>query len=452
MLSLPIIGQAAPLSPLAPTGEAPWLHVVPGSPPLVLLVHGSQLYEVDAATAERLEAGDPAALAELRPLATAGGALRLDEVTPPSAPTALSLNLAQTCNLGCHYCYADEGRFQGQPRLMPEPIALAAIDRLIDGAPGGQVTVGFIGGEPFLHRELIHRAVAHARARGAGAGVTVRFSVTTNGTLLREQDVALLREHAFAVSVSLDGDAATHDRHRPARDGRGSHARALAALAPLLADPGAARLAARATVTRDDLRVDERVRALLALGFHEAGVSPARTGPAAELLLRDEDWPRFLVAMVDAAEAELARVRAAGGRAPFRFGNLAIALKQIHRGACRPLPCGAGYNYLSVSAEGHYFTCHRTIDDPRFAVGDAAHGPDLAARGRFVATRHVDRQEPCRRCWARYLCGGGCHAEVAVVGRAGCDYIRGWLDYCLRAYTAVAGELPHLLTASEGLS
>jgi hypothetical protein len=64
------------------------------------------------------------------------------------------------------------------------------------------------------------------------------------------------------------------------------------------------------------------------------------------------------------------------------------------------------------------------------------HQLDAGARGivvPMVTTRIVDRQEPCRACWARYLCGGGCHAEVAEVGRAGCDYIRGWLDYSLRA-------------------
>jgi len=48
--------------------------------------------------------------------------------------------------------------------------------------------------------------------------------------------------------------------------------------------------------------------------------------------------------------------------------------------------------------------------------------------------RHVHRQDPCHRCWARYLCGGGCHHEVIARGRPACDYIRGWLHYCLGAY------------------
>ena len=153
--------------------------------------------------------------------------------------------------------------------------------------------------------------------------------------------------------------------------------------------------------------------------------------------------------MKRAADEELARVRKSAGQHPIRFSNLGAALREIHMGTCRPLPCGAGSNYVSVSAEGCYYTCHRTIDDPRFLLGDQKQGPAYKARRAFLARRHVDRQEPCRSCWARYLCGGGCHAEVAQVGRDGCDFIRGWLEHCLRAYADLARDLPHLFEIRE---
>lgn len=422
----------------------PWLHVVQGSPPLALVVRGTQVYAIDSDTAARIADDDPTVLAEFRALEAAQGELAMGDVTPPASPSSLSLNVAQACNLGCHYCYANEGRFGGNARLMSESVALKAIDRLIESAaPGGRVTVGFIGGEPLLNRSVVHRAVEHAHARARERDVLVGFSMTTNGTLVSQDDISLFRDSAFAISVSLDGDATIHDRRRPAHDGAGSHARAVDALAPLLADPGATKLAARATVTRDEMAVADRVRALIGLGFHEVGVSPARTGPRQELLFRDEDWPTYLLEMMSAAEEEMIRLRKEGG--PIRFGNLGIAIKEIHRGACRPLPCGAGYGYVSVSAEGRYFTCHRTVDEKRFLLGDVSVGTDFKARARFLNDAAVDRQKPCSGCWARYLCGGGCHAEVAAVGRSGCDFVRSWLEHCLRTYNTVAVEMPELL-------
>jgi uncharacterized protein len=50
--------------------------------------------------------------------------------------------------------------------------------------------------------------------------------------------------------------------------------------------------------------------------------------------------------------------------------------------------------------------------------------------------------QPCSTCWARYLCGGGCYHEVARRGRPGCDYIRGWLAFCLGAYAELSMIYP----------
>jgi uncharacterized protein len=99
-----------------------------------------------------------------------------------------------------------------------------------------------------------------------------------------------------------------------------------------------------------------------------------------------------------------------------------------------------------VDVDGAYSTCHRTVGDPRFQVGAPA-APSEAARRRFLASRLVDRQEPCRSCWARYLCGGGCHAEVVQAGRDNCDLICGWLDYCLGRYPALRCEFPELFSS-----
>jgi len=269
----------------------------------------------------------------------------------------------------------------------------------------------------------------------------VTFSVTTNATRLTASDIDLLRQNAFSVSVSLDGLGEQNDRHRKSRSGSSS-LMAIDHIRPLLEDPGAARIVARATVARNDLRVAERVADLSGVGFQEVGVSPLRSSADPSLQLRGDDWGAFLAEMIRAAEADWCRVQRGGD---WRFSNVAIALKELERGSCRPLPCGAAAGYVSVGAGGDYFTCHRTIDDPRFRIGDLAHGLDAAARSRFLTDRHVDRQEPCRSCWARYLCGGGCHAEVVNAGRTGCDYIRGWLEYCIGLHDRVLSERPDLL-------
>ncbi|RHW25389.1 SPASM domain-containing protein [Nocardioides immobilis] len=436
---------------LVSTAEPPWFHVLDGAAPMVLVMAGSLLFEVDPSLAELLAAGDPSAEAELA-RSVDGRTDELEGLGPLPRPRAISLNVAQSCNLSCNYCYADEGRFGGTPVHMSVTVARRAIDDLVAGAhPGERVTVGFIGGEPLLGRAVVHDAVRHATDRAAESGVVVGFSITTNATVIDAADLDLFRSHPFAVTVSLDGSEATHDRHRSGRNGSGSWRRAVDRIRPLLEEPGLSHVSARATVTRDDLDIAGRVAALGAVGFREIGVSPARTGPDASLLIQPSDWNAYLTSMIDAGEDELARLRGETGIRRWRFSNLSSALTEIHRGTCRPLPCGAAYGYVSVDAGGSYATCHRTIGDPRFALGGPGALSD-AARRTFLEERLVDKQEPCRSCWARYLCGGGCHAEVIESGRHGCDMIRGWLEQCLMWYPQAQSTFPELFSQMEQVS
>ena len=80
---------------------------------------------------------------------------------------AMSLAVAQKCNLGCTYCYAQQGTFGGTAGNMPPDVAKAAIDRLVRGAePGETLTLAFMGGEPLVNRRTLHASTRYAAADG----------------------------------------------------------------------------------------------------------------------------------------------------------------------------------------------------------------------------------------------------------------------------------------------
>lgn len=412
----------------------------------VLVVDGSRIYDLEAPA----EGPPGAAPQDLESLAQALAASlvgtpqeeRYVDGRPLSPPPlqSLSLNVAQACNMACSYCYADAGRFGGRARRMSRETARAAVDRLIaESEPGAALTVGFMGGEPLLHRELVHDTARYAAAAARDSGRSCSFSLTTNGTLLDEGDAELFAELAFSVAVSIDGDRRTHDAERPMADGSGSYERLLAGLAVMERQGRPRNLSARVTVTAKSGELLPILDHLIGLGFDEVGFAAVLVSPDPALCLGAEDFPRFLAHMIACGEKALSELRA--GRV-YPFGNFMTALEQIHRGSHRPYPCGAGAAYLSVNAEGDLFACHRLIDDPRWAMGSVSGGSDVEARAQHLRQRHVDRQEPCRSCWARYLCGGGCYHEVTRRGRPGCDYIRGWLEFCLGAYAELSACSP----------
>jgi uncharacterized protein len=372
----------------------------------------------------------------------------VDDAPVQSPPVrALSLAVAQKCNLGCTYCYAQEGGFGSAPKSMPREKALEAVDLLLETAGrGDRVNLAFLGGEPLTNRAVVRSATEHAAA-AARKGATVTFSITTNGTLVTEEDGEFFERHAFAVTVSIDGVGEAHNRLRSFKGGSGSYARILTRVKPLLERQRRMQVSARATVTPANLRLRETLDGLIALGFHSVGFSPMLSSPTGRGEMGGGDLETMLEQMVECGE-EFERRVIAGRRYPFL--NLATALREIHRGTHRPYPCGAGAGYFGVSAEGGLYACHRFVEDEEGAMGSVSAGVDSGRQNDWLASRHVHRQEPCRSCWARYLCGGGCHHEVIRRGRPACDYIRGWLHYCLQAYARLSEQRPDYFASSLG--
>jgi uncharacterized protein len=417
-----------------------------------LVVDASRVYDVSEELAGKLAAaGRLGGAAAERDVLEAYGLFQPAAIsraleTPPV--NAIALAVSQHCNLGCGYCYADGGGFGSDPKHMPWPTARAAIDRLLDGVPaGGRARIAFLGGEPLLNRKVLRRATEYATERAAAKHQSLGFALTTNATALSEDDARFLAAYGFSVTVSMDGERELHDALRPTVAGSGRYDRIIARLPPLLALQGETpkvgglpmQVTARMTVTPRHRALRDSVEHLMGLGFHSVGVSPSLSARDPSLQLGPDDLDALLAQMIECA-SEFERRTVLGEHYP--FSNMQAAMQEIHRGTHRPLPCGAGAGYLGVDADGGLSACHRFVGDQRAAMGSVSEGVDDVARARWLNTRHVDGQEPCRSCWARYLCGGGCHHEVLNRGRVACDFIRGWLDHCLRAYVRIAEQRP----------
>ncbi|MEQ9077152.1 MAG: radical SAM protein [Sandaracinaceae bacterium] len=409
--------------------------------PMLFVVDGSRVYDIDAETdrtlARAIEDGRVEVVLDELSVARLNA---IDDAVPEMPVRAISLAIAQKCNLACTYCYAQQGHFGGPERAMSLDTARRAVDALIaESAPGDRVQVSFLGGEPLVNRAAVRQATEHAVRRGAERGVEVGFAITTNGTLLDAEDGAFFEEHGFAVTVSMDGPPEVHNRLRPTRGGRGTHTRIMRRVAPLLAMQRRMQVSARVTVTPFNLCLVDTLDHLLEVGFHSVGFSPMLASPSGAGELDAEQLGRMLEQMVQCGRRAVHAMR---GGERYAFSNLVNALREIHRGTHRPYPCGAGAGYVGVSATGQVSACHRFVDDASGDLGHVDDGLALPRRRAWLAERHVHQQRPCDECWARYLCGGGCHHEVIHRGRPACDYIRGWLHFCLTAYAELLAAAP----------
>ena len=158
--------------------------------------------------------------------------------------TDITLVLTERCNLRCPYCYVPQQE-DGAGRAMSEEVALAAVDRFLDRAPAGkELSISFFGGEPFLERGLMERVVDHARSRRP-EGLT--FSAPTNGTLLDDDALDLVRRSGMSLALSVDGTSPA--AQRPDARGRSTMERLEAAI-PAVRDQDPM---TRMTVTPDNV-------------------------------------------------------------------------------------------------------------------------------------------------------------------------------------------------------
>jgi len=416
----------------------------------VLLPNGNRIYEIDDDDFRALAAADgdePRVTALLASLGLDAPPFVDDRPLTDPPLRAISLAVAQKCNLGCTYCYAQQGSFGGAAKNMPLATAVAAIDLLLrDAAAGDRVNVAFLGGEPLLNRAVVRGATEHAARAAAAKGVCVTFSITSNGTLLTADDARFFEDHGFAVTLSVDGVGDVHDALRPRKGGGGTFDALMQRAEPLLRLQRRMQVSARVTVTPSNLALRATLDDLLGRGFHGVGFSPMLFAPAGDVEMHAAELELMLAEMIDCGD-EFRRRVIAGQR--YAFTNAANAMREIHRGTHRPYPCGAGAGYLGVSADGDLAACHRFVDDDLGAMGDVAGGIDRARQSQWLAERHVARQEPCRSCWARYMCSGSCHHEAMHRGRAACDFIRGWLHYCLETYVALLRDRPDYFEVAQ---
>lgn len=442
---LPVIelNQTELLPEFQPFTDNPHLHVFESDlGPHVYAANRSQIFSIPESLAaqilETVPGQDPREAAARHGIPCYPSQPDLESTSAPIR--SLSLAVAQKCNLGCGYCYALEGGFGGPAASMSPEMARASVDRLLaTSVPGEKYNLIFLGGEPLLARDVLRMATEYAATLAKQRQVTIGFSLTSNGTLITPDDGEFFERYGFSVSISLDGLGAVHDQQRPFKSGLGSFARIIKNVVPLLERQRKMQVSARVTVTPQNSQLLDTLTGLIDLGFHSVGFSPMLSSPSRMSEMNSSDLDLMLEQMIACGrvfESQVAR----GKRFP--FSNMMAAMKEIHHGSSRPYPCGAGIGYFGVSADGELYACHRFVGDEKRSMGTIERGVNATQQQLWMTERHVDRQEPCRSCWARYLCGGGCHHEVVNRGRVSCDYIRGWLDYCLNAYVRLLDTTP----------
>ena len=119
---------------------------------------------------------------------------------------SLCLHIAHDCNLRCGYCFAGTGDFGGNRAMMSKETAEKAVDFAIKGSKNRHnLELDLFGGEPLMNFEVVRHVVEYARKREVEENKNIKLTLTTNGTLLNDENIKFLNDNRVMLVLSLDG-------------------------------------------------------------------------------------------------------------------------------------------------------------------------------------------------------------------------------------------------------
>ena len=358
---------------------------------------------------------------------------------------AMCLHVAHTCNLNCSYCFASQGKYQGERAVMSYEVGKRAFDFLVEkSGTRRNLEVDFFGGEPLMNWDVVKRLVAYARKIEKEHNKNFRFTLTTNGMLIDDEVIDFLNKEMSNVVLSLDGRREVHDHFRRDYAGRGSYDKIVPKFKKLVEARGGKNYYVRGTYTHNNTDFTEDILHMADLGFTELSMEPVVCPPNDPYALTEEDLPKLFSQYEKLAKEMIKRKKEGRG---FTFYHYMLDLKN---GPCiykRITGCGSGTEYVSVTPWGELYPCHQFVGDEKYSLGNIWDGiTNTAVQDEFRSCNAYAREE-CRDCWAKLYCSGGCaansyHATGSISGvyRYGCELFKKRIECAVMIKVAEAED------------
>jgi len=324
---------------------------------------------------------------------------------------AICLNIIHGCNLRCKYCFADEGEYHGHKGVMTLDTAKKAIDYVIKrSGPRKNIEIDLFGGEPTMIMDTIKEIVKYARDNEAQWKKNIRFTMTTNATLLNDDMMDFMDKEMGNIILSLDGRKEINDNVRIKVDGSGSYDDILPNIKKMISKRTKGKtFFVRGTFTRQNTDFYEDVVSMLNEGFKEISIEPVVLEDGHQLSLREEDLPKIFD-NYDKLYNEMA-IRKREKNEEFTFYHFNIDLQG---GPCvykRISGCGAGFEYVAITPQGDVYPCHQFVGKEEYKLGSVYDDSFDSELSKEFKMAHIYNKPKCKECWARFYCSGGCQAN-----------------------------------------
>ncbi len=340
-----------------------------------------------------------------------------------SRPHSVVLKMTNDCNLDCMYCYVDHKNVQFIKKDYVEKL----FDELMIYDHQTACCV-FHGGEPLIRYKEINEIIDLLKSKKYGSRIS--FDIQTNGTIMNEEIIQMIRNNNISLGISLDGPKQIHDIYRTYKDGRGSFDNVINTIITLTKEN--IRCGFLAVVCDKSLdHLVETVKWFSEMGityidikpyFHSNNEVTLTVDKYAEKMLELLTWLKDNPKKICIREFEF-------------FANAICGIKPKKTSMCDKKNCWAGRDHLTMDCNGDIYICDRLLGHKGFVLGNIGNDHLDAILSnpliRKFNSRKFEDVSECQVCEVNYICNMGCAATNLLENND---------DFCCYSKTAALCE------------
>ncbi len=365
----------------------------------------------------------------------------------------LVIHLTNDCNMRCKYCYANGGAYASTRDMMSKAMLDMVVDTFFTQFDAIK-NIQFFGGEPLMNLSLLKYGCELIQAKAKDREQEIGFGLVTNGTLIDQAFINLVKKYNLHVTVSYDGNPKVNDIMRVMADGSGSTNTILENAKWLKQETGQPETI---EVTYNKYHVDNGVGVLdIVRHIHQeipdTGVHLVPAGGSDSCYYAIHDLQMFPDSVKELVAIKK-RMDTTGEILPLYSLAERIFFALEQKDAHVPYICDAGIGTISVSTKGDVYPCFMFTDNEELCYGNIAN-PDLfqSARAQEVSDKLLafsskNSNPECKECFIRKLCNGclglnSFHSgSPFVLSDQACTMFRDMTDQALLGYAEIFGDV-----------
>ncbi|MDD7333752.1 MAG: radical SAM protein [Lachnospiraceae bacterium] len=299
---------------------------------------------------------------------------------------SVKIHVSNTCNLRCRYCYAHGGNY-GQPNTLMDRETAERIVYFINRSEMMEKIryITFFGGEPLMNPDIIEYICSNIQNKD------IKFLMQSNGTLMNERIISILKEYDIGLTISLDGPLEINDINRVDTLGNGTYEKIVANMNTLLHQGGKIN-AIEATLSQE-FKKNYRKRQIADYIYQTTGVQAIKVEYDARVDNFDCEKNQIEDSIEDFFD-NCINERYIMDNAVYKI--MSTFLAKTYKDAI----CPAGSSVLTIDVNGNIYPCQLFIEEPEWKLGEICEGTIRNMPQTFYKSKNSE----CIKCVARSTC------------------------------------------------